>query len=286
MTAPAIPASRSTAATNLIAALLEARTGQQIGANRVWRIESALKPLMRQQGIDTIDLLAAALTTRSGGSLADRVVEALLNQETSFFRDAGVLEQAIEAVLKRLDAAPFVRPRIWSVGCSTGQEALSLAMLLDERTPAAAPRVEIIASDVSQRALDRARAGRYSQFEIQRGLPVRRMLQWFDAVGEEWTAKPGLVSRIQYRRHNLVTEPPPGGRFDLILCRNVLFYFSPAVRRGVFEQLAGALRPGGLLVLGAGETVIGQTERLAPSPHWRGFYSSCPDTALPRARAI
>lgn len=274
----------SSAAIAIIAALLEARTAQQIGSNRVWRIESTLKPLLRAHGFETIDALAAEMTGKPGGALTEMVVEALLNQETSFFRDAGVIELAIDALLVRMDEAPFVRPRIWSVGCSTGQEALSLAMLIAERCPESASRVDIVATDVSKRALDRARSGRYTQFEIQRGLPIRRMLQWFDAVDEEWAAKPDLVSRIQHRRHNLANDPMPPGRFDLILCRNVLFYFSPSVRRAVLDQLAAALRPGGLLVLGAGETVIGQTELLVPSPRWRGFYAARPECSAALAK--
>ena len=194
------------------------------------------------------------------------MVDALLNQETSFFRDAGVMEAAVEA-LAGLPA--HGRARVWCAACSTGQEPLSLAMLLAEGGGA---MPEILASDVSAAAIARARAGSYSQFEIQRGLAVRRMMRWFDGDGSQWRATPDLLATIGYRRHNLVADPVPAGRFDLILCRNVLFYLAPETREQVLARLAGALRPDGLLLLGAGETVIGQSSLLRPSPRARGFY--------------
>jgi chemotaxis protein methyltransferase CheR len=121
-------------------------------------------------------------------------------------------------------------------------------------------------------ALAKAKAGHYSQFEIQRGLSVRRMISWFDGNEGDWTASPELVRKVQFRPQNLATEAPPPGKFDLVLCRNVLLYFSAALRRKVFDTLAEAMRPGGVLVLGAGETVIGQTEHFVPSDQYRGFY--------------
>ncbi|WP_448665024.1 CheR family methyltransferase [Sphingomonas sp. CJ20] len=264
----------SSAAMTLIAALLEQRTGQQIAANRAWRIETALKPVLRERGLATLDELAGQLVTARMGALADHVVDALLNQETSFFRDAAVLDMIADAAQAAHAANPDRRIRIWSAGCSTGQEPLSLAMLFSERgmldVPARTP--EIVATDISPSAIARARSARFSPFEIQRGLAVRRMVQWFDSVGGEWVAHPELVRRLQFRQHNLTGDPVPAGKFDIILCRNVLLYFSLEMRRRVFETLASAVRPGGLLVLGAGETVIGLTDRFRPSDMYRGCY--------------
>lgn len=163
--------------------------------------------------------------------------------------------------------------RVWSAGCSFGQEPLSLAMLFAEQPVfrgAAAP--EIVATDVSEAALVRARSGRYSQFEIQRGLPIRRMVEWFDTDGSDWIAKPDLVRRIAFRRMNLVAAALPPGRFDIILCRNVLLYLTADDRRQILERFATVLQPDGVLVLGAGETVIGQTEAFRPSVQYRGLY--------------
>jgi len=275
MTAPFVAETPVSGALTILAALLESRTGQQIAANRVWRVETTLKPLMRQRGIAGLDQLVSNILDGRHPDLADMVVDALLNQESFFYRDAAVFDM-IAAAVDALDALALGRRvRIWSAGCANGQEPLSLAMLFAEREEAGGPPApEIVATDVSDAALARGRAGRYSQFEIQRGLPIRRMMRWFDQVGEDWVAKPDLVRRIQFKRHNLVGDPPPIGRFDVVLCRNVLLYLSQAHRVQVFERMAEVIRPGGLLVLGAGETVIGQTRAFTPSGRFKGFYEA------------
>lgn len=263
------PASRSI---EVIAATLEAHTGQRIAQNRMWRVETSLKPLLREHGLCSLDALANRLAEGRDTRLIGQVIDALLNQETSFFRDGAVLEEAVDAVLAMNFGTVRRRARIWSAGCSTGQEPLSLAILLSERlSQKSGVFPEIQATDVSESAVARAQAGRYSQFEIQRGMPIRRMITWFDGNDEVWSSKTELIRRITYRRASLLDDPPIG-QFDLILCRNVLFYFSAEVRALAFARIAEALRPGGLLVLGAGETVIGQTKLLKPSAAHRGFY--------------
>lgn len=270
VTAAADPASRSI---EVIAATLEAHTGQRIAHNRMWRVETSLKPLLRRHGLCSLDALANRLAEGRDAALTGQVIDALLNQETSFFRDGAVLEEAVDAVLAMDFGMVRRRPRIWSAGCSTGQEPLSLAILLSERlSQKSGVFPEIHATDVSGSAIARAQAGRYSQFEIQRGMPIRRMISWFDGNGDVWSARPDLTRRIAYRRSNLLDTSIAAGQFDLILCRNVLFYFSGAIRARALAQIAEALRPGGLLVLGAGETVIGQTDLLRPSAKHRGFY--------------
>jgi chemotaxis protein methyltransferase CheR len=280
MIPPATTPIASSGAMNMLAALLEQRAGQQIAANRTWRIETALKPILREKGLVSLDELVAKLITARTGELADLVVDALLNQETSFFRDAAVLDMVADAAQAMQAEAGHRRLRIWSAGCSTGQEPLSLAMLFSER---GMPDPEIVATDVSPAALARARSGRFSQFEIQRGLPVRRMMTWFDTVGADWVAKPELVRKLQFRQHNLTQDPAPAGSFDIILCRNVMLYFSPAVRRQVFDTLASAVRPGGMLALGAGETVIGLTDHFQPCETYRGFYRAADGAGSLRA---
>jgi chemotaxis protein methyltransferase CheR len=269
-----------TSAMVVLAGLLEARTGQQIAANRAWRIETALKPVLKLRGHLTLDQLVAELLDDQTGIIADMIVDALLNQESSFFRDSAVLDAVVEIIDVR-QTSMGRKQRIWSAACSTGQEPLSLAMLFADRldrTGKAEP--EILATDVSEAAIVRARAARFSQFEIQRGLPVRQMIKWFEASGSDWVANPDLVRRINFRRHNLVGDPAPPGRFDVVLCRNVLFYLSPTLRKRVFDLLAEVIRPGGLLVLGAGETVTGQTGAYVPSAEYRGFYERAASTGL------
>ncbi len=265
--------SAGSGANGVLAALLAARTGQRLDANRAWRLDTTLKPILRERGLTDLDGLVSLLLEGSDRGVGDQIVDALLNQETSFFREAPVFDTLLDA-LKAVEAEGR-RPRIWSAGCSTGQEPLSLAMLLAERrdeTGVAIP--EIVATDVSETALARGRSGRFTQFEIQRGLPIRRMMRWFDGQGEEWVARPELVSAVTFRRMNLVADRPPAGPFDIVLCRNVLFYLDPVLRAAVFERLASVLRPGGLLVLGAGETVIGQTPAFEPSRRYRGMYEA------------
>lgn len=269
-----------TGAMAVLAALLETRTGQQIAANRAWRIETALKPVLKVRGHDTLDQLVAELLDDQTGIISDLIVDALLNQESSFFRDAAILDSVVTAVNAR-QAKDARRPRIWSAACSTGQEPLSLAMLFADRLEQTGqPEPEIFATDVSEAAIARAKSARFSQFEIQRGLPVRQMIRWFDALGSDWVASPELVRKISFRRHNLVGDPAPPGRFDVVLCRNVLFYLSPTLRKRVFDLLAEVVRPGGLLVLGAGETVTGQTDAFAPSAEYRGLYERVPTPAI------
>lgn len=274
----------SSGANNVICALLEQHSGQRIEANRIWRIETALKPILRAHCLNNTDELIGRIMAKRDPALIDAVVDALLNQETSFFRDTGVFETAVEVALAMQKQVGSRRLRIWSAGCSHGQEPYSLAMLFEDATRTRGlPMPEIIATDVSALAVARARAGRFSQFEIQRGLSVRRMVHWFDNDNGEWVVRPELAKRVQFRRHNLATDAPPPGRFDLIFCRNVLFYFSPAVRRRALDTLHMAMRDGGMLALGAGETVIGMTEAFVPSDRFRSFYQVAEARILPAA---
>jgi len=272
MPLPAATPTLSPTSVSVLTALLEARTGQQLASYRSWRIDTALKPLLRERSLDSFDDLVLLLLNGGDHAIGDEIVDALVNQETSFFREAPVFDMIMEAVAAA--EAEGRRARVWSAGCATGQEPLSLAMLFAERqdeTGAAPP--EIVASDVSESTIIRARTGHFNQFEIQRGLPIRRALRWFDNTpGGDWVAKPELLRMVQFRRLNLVSPDWSVGKFDVVLCRNVLLYLSPAIKVGVFNRLAASLRPEGVLVLGAGETVIGQTRAFEPSKRFRGFY--------------
>jgi chemotaxis protein methyltransferase CheR len=272
---PLSPSSR-----NILAALLEARTGQQLALNRSWRFEASLAPLLRERGLATVDQLAARLASGVEPGLADTVVEALLNNETYFFRDRPSFELVRQGVLRRLalERAKERRLAIWCAGCSTGQEAYSLAMMFADE----APRwhgwtVEIVGTDVSSAAIGRARRGVYSQFEVQRGLAVREMLRWFEERGGgEWGIAPALIHSVRFEVRNVMDAPPGPGRFDIILCRNLLLYLSPERRGLAFDRLAEAIAPDGSLMLGAGETVIGQTAHFRPDPEERGLYVPVP----------
>ncbi len=200
----------SSNAAAVLGALLEARTGQQLASYRSWRLDTALIPLLRERSLDTLDQLVALLLNGRDPGIGDRIVDALVNSESSFFRDSAVFDQLGEVVAAHEGAGH--RVRLWSAGCATGQEPLSLAMLFAERqADSGASMPEIVATDVSEQALARARAARFTQFEIQRGLPIRRMMRWFEGEGGDWHARPELVRMVQFRRQNLVADraPPP-----------------------------------------------------------------------------
>lgn len=267
--------SASATAIRMLAGLLEARTGQQLATSRIWRIETSLKPLLRERGFDSIDALAAAVFVGRTHDLADVVVDALLNNETFFFRDHSVFQLLNGPALDMLRSARETRRRlrIWSAGCSTGQEAYSIAMMIaDDAERWAGWSIDILGTDVSGDAVERARQGVFSQFEIQRGLPVRTMLRWFDQSGENWVAKRQLRHMVRFERHNIFDRPPQPAHFDLILCRNVLLYFPLQARATAFERLSTAIAPDGVLMLGAGETVLGQTVKFSSERTLRGLY--------------
>ena len=264
----------------ILASLLEARTGQQLSFNRRWRIDSALSVIMREDGFANMDQLVARLVSGRDPSLTDKVIEALLNNETYFFRDRLPFELLMGGPLRRLEQsrANLKRISIWCAGCSTGQEAYSLAMCFaDERLRWQGWKIDIVGSDLSRSAVQRARAGIYSQFEVQRGLAVVQMIRWFDELGAgEWQVNQSLKDMVRFDVGNITEPPPHPGRFDIVLCRNVLLYFSPEMKRLAFTRLHQALAEDGTLMLGAGETVIGQTDRFVSDPDFRGLYIPAP----------
>jgi chemotaxis protein methyltransferase CheR len=264
----------------ILASLLEAKTGQQLAMNRRWRIETALASIMRERGYDSVDQLVSRVVARSDASLQDAVIEALLNNETYFFRDKLPFDLLMAGPVKRLERERASRKRlsIWCAGCSSGQEAYSLAMsFADEKLRWGGWTIEIVGTDLSKSAIARARSGTYSQFEVQRGLPVMQMIRWFDELGGgDWQISEALRRQVRFEARNITDTPPAPGRFDIVLCRNLLLYFSPEMRRLAFNRLAEAIAPDGALMLGAGETVLGQTDRFTSDADCRGLYVPVP----------
>ena len=265
----------SDSSSRILAGLLEARTGQQLTMSRRWRIETALASLLRERGIPSLDELITILVMGREPSLATQVVEALLNNETYFFRDRSPFDLLARAALPALAIrrADTKRLRIWSAGCSTGQEAYSLAMLFAEEPQRwLGWTIDILGSDVSENAVRRAREGVYSQFEVQRGLGVTQMIRWFEEGDGGWRAIEALRRNVRFQVHNLLEPAPHPGQFDIVLCRNVLLYLNAERRSQVFDRIGGAIAPDGWLMLGAGETVIGQTRRFEADASSRGLY--------------
>ncbi len=254
--------------------LLEARTGQTLSENRSWRTETALRPVLRAHGLSSIDALIARLLTTRDAALEDDVVNALLNNESSFFRDLQIFDMLYRDILPALHERKRDRVlRIWSAGCSTGQEAYSLAMQIRKDADRwKGWRIEILATDISTAAIQQARSGVFCQMDVQRGLAVGDLLKWFEPAGDNWKASDELRHMIDFRADNLFSPHAPHGLFDLVLCRNVLLYFSAERRRKVFDLLSRHTHDHGVLLLGAGETVIGQSDDFIAHPAFRGAY--------------
>lgn len=271
----------------IIADLLFARTGQQLSENRRWRITSALAGLLRDRSLTNLDQLVCLLADSREERLAQEVIEALLNNETYFFRDRIMFDLLASQVLPDLAAkrAGTRRLSIWSAGCSTGQEALSLSMLFADRPERwRGWKIDIVGTDISGRAIAAARAGLYNQFEIQRGLGVSQMLSWFAEAPQGWQPRPELRENLRFHQRNILDPAPDPGRFDLILCRNVLLYFAAANRNRVFGRLNEATASDGWLMIGAGETVPSTCAGFAPACDTSGLYRRT-TTAPSRASA-
>jgi chemotaxis protein methyltransferase CheR len=270
------------AAMQVIADLLYAQTGQEITASRRWRIPAALTGVFRDLGIDSVNQLVCVLDRGLDPTLPRRVVEALLNNETYFFRDRNYFENLSQHVLPEIASrrAGTRHLRVWSAGCSTGQEPLSLAMLLaEQRSLWRGWTIEIVATDISSRALKAARSASYNQFEIQRGISVTEMLSHFTETKNQWKAKDCLRRMIRFEQRNLLEEPPAGGPFDLVLCRNVLLYFEHATRAHAFARLHAGMALDGWLMLGAGETLLEQPRLFKSAACGSGLYRQLPQSA-------
>ena len=258
----------SEASYQIIADLLAKHTGQHLSERRRWRVGSALSGVFREHGISNIDQLVCLLDSPRRRSfdhdLSTQVVEALLNNETYFYRDRPTFDQLPEIILPELARRRAANKRlsIWCAGCSTGQEVHSLAMMFeDQKDIWNGWRVEILGTDVSHRAIRAARTGLYSQFEVQRGLGVAQMLRHFDETPHGWQIRDHMSAITRFQQHNLLNERPTADVFDLVLCRNVLLYFNQEKREQAFTKISKVLRNDGFLMLGAGETVAGQTNQ-------------------------
>ena len=265
-----------------VARLVKAASGLVLTPDKLYMLETRLGPLLKRDRIASLDALAGLLRGAPNGPLAGAVVEALTTNETSFFRDGNPFEH-LKTLLPRLAAA---RPagatlRVWSAACSTGQEAYSVAMTAQDLAPAlSGRRVEIVGTDIAQEVLARARDGVFTQFEVQRGLPVQRLVKSFKQENGRWRIAPELRAMTRFEKWNLLEDLRGLGRFDVIFCRNVLIYFDPATKARVLGALAQRLAPDGALFLGGAETVLGLTESLVPVPGQRGVYE------LPRQAAL
>jgi chemotaxis protein methyltransferase CheR len=261
--------------------LLRDQSGLDLSDDKQYLIESRLLPLSRKSGLAGISELVQKMKGGSA-SITTQVVEAMTTNETFFFRDKVPFDHFRVSIMPEILQARASRKsvRIWCAAGSTGQEPYSLAMCLKEMGSAIAGwRVEILATDLSQEVIEKSRAGLYSQFEVQRGLPIQMLVKYFSQVGEFWQVNPDIRAMVQHRQLNLLHDFSQLGVFDVIFCRNVLIYFDQDTKINIFNRLAKASEPDGFLALGAAETVVGLTDVFKPHPELRGLYR--PNIARP-----
>ena len=269
---------------DFIRKVLKERSGLVLGPEKQYLLESRLLPVVRKGGFGDLTGLIAALRAAPSSPLVNTVVEGMTTNESLFFRDKlpfdNFRDVVMPALLEARKRTKFIR--IWCAAAATGQEPYSLAMTLKEMSVKLSGwRVEILATDLSSDALARAKAGLYSQFEVQRGLPIQMLVKYFSKAGEQWQIAPEIRDMVTFRHSNLLHDFSNFGLFDVVFCRNVLIYFEPAMKSSVLNRLARSVSSDGYLMLGAAETVVGLSDAFRPLNNHRGVYVPEHRTASP-----
>ena len=259
---------------DFIASMVNERSGLVLSADKSYLVESRLAPIARRDGFPSIDDLVSAIRLRRDAKLIDCVVDAMTTNETFFFRDKTPFDIFEQTVLPELVARKRGGTiRIWCAAASTGQEPYSLAMVAEAMGPRLGGcKLEILATDISERCLEKAKAGIYTQFEVQRGLPIQMLLKHFKKEGDAWKIDDRLKTNIRFRPMNLLDDFRGLGRFDVIFCRNVLIYFDARTKKQVLERMSSQVEGPGYLLMGAAETVLGVTDTFKPIAGQRGLY--------------
>jgi chemotaxis protein methyltransferase CheR len=274
---------------DMICRLLRQRSGLVLSPDKAYLMESRLLPVARKWKLaGGFEDLVKSIRTKPDEALIRDVVEAMTTNESFFFRDIKPFDQFKELVLPAMlkNRTGQRRLRIWSAACSSGQEPYSLAMILSEMAAQLAGwTIEIVATDLSSEILGRAKEGVYSQFEVQRGLPVTLLVKYFVQSGDRWQISPKIRSMVDYREFNLLTDPTVLGRFDVVYCRNVLIYFDQETKAKVLDRVANLMPEDGFLFLGGAETVLGLTERFKLINGQRGVYGVVPKSDQTRIAA-
>ncbi len=255
--------------------ILIERSGLTLSPDKSYLLDSRLTPVAKKWGYETMDALSAALRGVPEPGLVDDVVEAMTTNETSFFRDKRPFDTFQETLLPYMIETRARRKslRIWSAACSSGQEPYSLSMLINDiEQQLAGWRIEITGTDISREILQKAQAGEYSQFEVQRGLPIQLLMKFFEQHESGWKIKDEIRKTVDYKYFNLLDNMAPLGVFDIVYCRNVLIYFDEKTKADVLSRIAQQLEPDGILCLGGAETVLGITDIFKPIPGLRGVY--------------
>ncbi len=255
--------------------MLKKKSGHVLSPDKGYLLDSRLSPIARREGYGSVEELVRAMRTRPNEGLNWQVTEAMTTNETFFFRDKTPFELFKTEVIPHLSAnrRPGAKAKIWCAAASSGQEPYSIAMIAKEEAPRMnGMNVDILATDISDKVLEKAKTGLYTQFEVQRGLPVQLLVKYFEKAGDLWRIDPSLRQNITFRKFNLLENFRTMGTFDVIFCRNVLIYFDQATKSDILNRLSQALAPDGYLFLGAAETVMGLSDAFAPVPGKRGLY--------------
>lgn len=253
---------------------LKKRSGIVIGRDKLYLLESRLSPLARKEGLTSMEELVTVVRMRRDERLMAQIVDAMTTNETFFFRDKTPFEHLENVVFPALTQnRSMSRIRILCAACSTGQEPYSIAMMLHQKPSITrGAHVEIVATDISDRVLEKAKAGLYSQFEVQRGLPIRTLMTYFTQQGEMWKISDEMRSQISFRKLNLLDPLSGLGTFDIVLCRNVLIYFDLPTKRDILTRLSRQMSDKSYLLLGAAETVVGVCDAFVANKETRGLY--------------
>ena len=260
---------------DFLANLVKARSGLVLNRDKAYLLDSRLMPVARRNGLNGLPELVAAIRSGGNASLTREVTEAMTTNESFFFRDTKPFDLFRDNILPKMLETRADRKalRIWCAACSSGQEPYSLAIILKEAAARLAGwRIDIIGTDISTEILARAKDGIYSQFEVQRGLPVKLLLKYFKKKDDIWEIDPSLRTMVQYREYNLLDDLKGLGRFDVVFCRNVLIYFDQETKGRVLGAISGQMPDDGFLFLGGAETVLGVTDKFKPLPGVRGVY--------------
>jgi chemotaxis protein methyltransferase CheR len=275
---------------DFVAQFLKKRSGLVITPDKQYLLDSRLSPVARRHNLPGVDAVVAKIRAGGDEALAKSVVEAMTTNESFFFRDKTPFEQfekvMLPAILK--SRAGVKRLRIWCAAASTGQEPYSLAMILREKAALLKDwKIEILGTDLSTDVLTKAREAVYSQFEVQRGLPIQMLVKYFKKDGDQWRVNDDIRGMVQYKTNNLLESFAGMGPFDIVFCRNVLIYFDTPTKANVLERTAQIMAPDGFLVLGAAETVLGVTSVFTPVDGARGVYGrNAPGAAAKPAAAV
>jgi chemotaxis protein methyltransferase CheR len=262
---------------DLLCGIVKSRSGLTLSPDKAYLLENRLMAVARKWGMGDIDGLASAVRSGPNEELLREITEAMTTNETLFFRDQTPFEQLEKVVLPQLmeNRKETRHIRIWSAACSSGQEPYSIAMILKEMGSILDDwRIDIHATDISHTMLEKARVGLYTQFEVQRGLPIAMLMKFFRQAGDKWEIDPAIRGMVDYEEFNLMNDPTNLGQFDIVFCRNVLIYLDPPTKTRVLENVWKLMPVDGVLYMGGAETVMGVTEKFQPVNEHRGMYSS------------